>query len=81
MLLHSALIMDDILVDDNGILAGVVHWECASALPLWKACDFPDFLSSKPRYKEPDQYEFSLEDYDFLYEEHLQYELAPILSR
>jgi hypothetical protein len=63
MLLHSALIMDDILADDNGILTGVVHWECASALPMWKACDFPDFLSSKPRYKEPDQYEFSLEDY------------------
>jgi hypothetical protein len=64
--------MDDILADDNGILTGVVHWECAS---VWKACDFPDFLSSKPRYKEPDQYEFSLEDYGFLYEEHLQTKL------
>ena len=32
--------------DDNGILTGVVDWECASALPLWKACDFPSFLNS-----------------------------------
>jgi len=72
--------MDDILVDDNGILTGVVQWECASALPLWTACDFPYFLSDKPRYKKPDQ-EFSPEGDewdDYFYTEHLQYELTKL---
>ncbi|KAN0086641.1 hypothetical protein V8E54_000329 [Elaphomyces granulatus] len=80
MLDHGALIMDDILVDDNGILTGVVQWECASALPLWKACDFPEFLSDRPRYKElsPEDLNVSPEVYDYVYKEHLQYELTKL---
>ena len=41
MLFHDDLSQQNILVDDNGILAGVVDSECVSALPLWRACYYP----------------------------------------
>ena len=79
MLFHDDLDMDDILVDDNGILTGVVDWECVSALPLWKACDFPPFLNGKPRYKEPEIYLYNLEDPDTLYwDDLMEYELTKL---
>ena len=40
---------------NNGTLTGVVDWECVSAVPLWKACDYPSFLKSPFRDIKPDQ--------------------------
>ncbi|KAN0081905.1 Phosphotransferase enzyme family domain containing protein [Elaphomyces granulatus] len=72
MLFHDDLNQHNILVDDNGILTGVVDWECVSALPLWKACDYPCFLESKSRYAEElDRNKYDKDDPDTLYWEHL----------
>jgi hypothetical protein len=34
-------------------LTAVLDWECASALPLWKACSYPSFLRGRTRRLEP----------------------------
>ncbi|KAI2464256.1 kinase-like protein [Annulohypoxylon bovei var. microspora] len=44
MLWHDDISLDNILVDKNGILCGVIGWECVSCLPLYEACQFPAFL-------------------------------------
>ncbi|KAI0880515.1 kinase-like protein [Annulohypoxylon maeteangense] len=44
MLWHDNISLDNILVDKNGILCGVIGWECVSCLPLYEACQFPAFL-------------------------------------
>ena len=54
MLFHDDLSMHNILVADSGALAGVVDWECVSALPLWKACYYPSFLQGPTRDEKPD---------------------------
>ncbi|OJJ46198.1 hypothetical protein ASPZODRAFT_133198 [Penicilliopsis zonata CBS 506.65] len=52
---HPVMSMQkNILVQSGGELAGVLDWECVSALPLWKACDYPAFLQESPRRLEPD---------------------------
>jgi Phosphotransferase enzyme family len=79
MLFHDDLNKHNILVDDNGILTGVVDRECVSALPLWKACDYPCFLESKSRYEELDRNNYNKDDPDTLYWEHLmEYELTKL---
>lgn len=55
MLFHDNLTEHKILVDDSGVLTGVVDWECVSFLPLWKACDYPAFLGGPPRDEEPNR--------------------------
>lgn len=55
ILCHDDLSKHNIMVDDNGKLTGVVDWECVSAVPLWKACDYPSFLKSPFRDIKPDQ--------------------------
>ncbi|KAK3066693.1 hypothetical protein LTR53_016853 [Teratosphaeriaceae sp. CCFEE 6253] len=47
MLFHDDMNNHNILVDDSGALTGVIDWECVSALPLWRACDYPAFLESR----------------------------------
>ncbi|KAK3109659.1 hypothetical protein LTR53_016842 [Teratosphaeriaceae sp. CCFEE 6253] len=47
MLFHDDMNNHNILVADSGALTGVIDWECVSALPLWRACDFPAFLESR----------------------------------
>ena len=80
VLFHNDLSQYNILIDDNGTLTGVVDWECVSALPLWKACDYPFLLEGRPRDEEPDQNEYRHADDggpDSLYWEHLiEYELT-----
>ncbi|KAI1497906.1 kinase-like domain-containing protein [Biscogniauxia marginata] len=44
MLWHDNISLDNILVDENGILCGVLDWQCVSCLPLHEACQFPAFL-------------------------------------
>jgi Ser/Thr protein kinase RdoA (MazF antagonist) len=53
MLFHDDLSRHNILVDENGLLTGVVDWECVSFLPLWIACQLPPFLQGKPLDEEP----------------------------
>lgn len=52
-LFHNDLSMQNILVDRDGNITGVVDWECVSALPLWRACAFPEFLDGTDRNEEP----------------------------
>lgn len=84
MLFHDDLNQHNILVDDRGVLTGVVDWECLSALPLWRACDYPSFLEGTPRNKEPHQKEYQeTADADGepnnLYWEHLmEYEMTQL---
>jgi hypothetical protein len=61
MFYHDDLYLHNILVDDSGTLTGVVDWECVSALPLWKACCYPDFLEGPIRNKRPDQARYKYE--------------------
>ncbi|KAI0892103.1 kinase-like domain-containing protein [Annulohypoxylon nitens] len=54
MLWHDDISLDNIIVDKNGILCGVIGWECVSCLPLYEACQFPAFLQqSQDRPVEP----------------------------
>ncbi|KAJ5476806.1 hypothetical protein N7475_002535 [Penicillium sp. IBT 31633x] len=43
IIFHDDLSKHNILVNDNGELSGILDSECVSALPLWKACDYPSF--------------------------------------
>jgi len=53
-LCHDSLSFDNILVDENGILMGVIDWQCIPCLPLHEYCQFPAFLQqTHDRYKEP----------------------------
>lgn len=53
MIFHDDLSRHNILIEDKK-LSGVLDWECVSALPLWRACDYPSFLHNRPRDKKPD---------------------------
>jgi aminoglycoside phosphotransferase (APT) family kinase protein len=46
MIFHNDLSSHNILVDE-GVLTGVVDWECVSFLPLWIACQLPSVLQGK----------------------------------
>ncbi|KAI0008077.1 phosphotransferase enzyme family-domain-containing protein [Xylariaceae sp. FL0662B] len=54
LLWHNNLSLDNILVDENGVLCGIIDWECVSCLPLYEACQFPAFLQqAQDRLVEP----------------------------
>ncbi|OTB03812.1 hypothetical protein M426DRAFT_23337 [Hypoxylon sp. CI-4A] len=54
MLWHDNISLDNILVDENGILCGVVDWACVCCIPLYEACQFPTFLQQAfDRLNEP----------------------------
>ncbi|KAK9320840.1 hypothetical protein V1517DRAFT_195653 [Lipomyces orientalis] len=53
IIFHDDLSRHNILIGKGGELAGVLDWECVSALPLWKACYYPSFLEGPPRRLEP----------------------------
>lgn len=63
---HDDLSMQNILVDDLGKLVGIVDWECVSAFPLWRACQFPNLLDGRVRVERPQRetYGSAEEDYD-----------------
>lgn len=53
-LCHDALSLDNILVDDDGVLNGVIDWQSIPCLPLHETCQFPAFLQqAHDRYREP----------------------------
>lgn len=37
----------NVLVDEEGRLTALLDWDSVSAVPLWKACQMPEFLMSK----------------------------------
>jgi aminoglycoside phosphotransferase (APT) family kinase protein len=36
----------NVLVDDDGMLTALLDWDSVSTVPLWKACQMPEFLVS-----------------------------------
>jgi Ser/Thr protein kinase RdoA (MazF antagonist) len=53
IIFHDDLSMQNILVDESGKLTAIIDWECVSAVPLWRACQFPQLLESRTREEEP----------------------------
>ncbi|KAF5876763.1 putative kinase-like protein [Botrytis fragariae] len=45
VLVHDDLSMRNILIDDMGNITGILGWEDATAMPTWKATQYPQFLS------------------------------------
>jgi len=82
MLFHDDLSKHNILVDDSGALAGVVDWECVSALPLWKACYYPSFLEGPRRDNNPDRARYQREGdgqpVDLYWEHLMDFELTAL---
>lgn len=80
VLVHDDLSSPNILVHDNGDIAAILDWECVSALPLWNACYYPQFLQERPRRLEPElgRYVFKATgNVSDLYWEHLyEYEVT-----
>ncbi|KAF7941008.1 hypothetical protein EAE99_000645 [Botrytis elliptica] len=62
VLFHDDLSSRNILIDDDGTITGIVDWECVSTLPLWKACDFPEFLKGRERNEEPNRNQYAPDD-------------------
>ncbi|CAG8014163.1 unnamed protein product [Penicillium salamii] len=54
IMVHDDLSSQNILVNESGEFSAVLHWECVSALPVWKACDYPGFLQEKTRHVRPE---------------------------
>ncbi len=74
---HDDLSNHNIMVDHNGKLTGVVDWECVSAVPLWKACDYPSFLEGPIREEKPDEKKFRRDEPGSLcWERLMEYELT-----
>ncbi|CCC05158.1 hypothetical protein SMACR_07895 [Sordaria macrospora] len=40
----DSLSLDNLLVDENGCITGVVDWECVSTMPRWVSTQFPEFM-------------------------------------
>lgn len=64
-LFHNDLNQNNILIDSEGKITGVVDWECVSALPLWKACSLPEFLEGKDRTEKPKGEEYAEDTGDY----------------
>ena len=53
ILLHNDLNLSNILVDEDGQLTAILDWEAVTAVPLWKAYDFPKALDGPRREEKP----------------------------
>jgi hypothetical protein len=58
VLFHDDLSMENILVDGDGEITGIIDWECVSTLPLWRA-SAPVFLKGRDRNQEPKRDEYA----------------------
>ncbi|KAL3290744.1 kinase-like protein [Colletotrichum asianum] len=45
--------LEDILIDDDGNITGLVNWNCVSTMPSWFLTQMPLFLDGKVRNREP----------------------------
>jgi hypothetical protein len=61
---NSDLDIQNILVDADGHLAGVVDWENIHTSPLWYACQLPKFLCGQTLHDAPDQADFMIQGDD-----------------
>ncbi|KAH7305448.1 phosphotransferase enzyme family-domain-containing protein [Stachybotrys elegans] len=61
---HDDLSLENIMVDQDGSLTGVIDWECVSAVPLWVATQMPKFLRGATREEEPRRDGYGDEDLD-----------------
>ena len=68
IIFHNELSLQNILEDANRLEPAIIDWECVSALPLWRACQHPEFLIDRIRNEEPVKADYGTED---LYWEHL----------
>ncbi|KAJ4367424.1 hypothetical protein N0V83_007006 [Neocucurbitaria cava] len=50
---HQHLTEDNLMVDANHDLSGILGWECTHTLPLWLACQIPPFLRGPDRDEPP----------------------------
>jgi hypothetical protein len=46
--------MQNTLVDEEGRLTALIDWECVPAVPLWRACQFPQLLEGSTLEEKPD---------------------------
>ena len=82
-LFHNNLSAQNVLVDEDGALTGIVHWECTTVVPLWKAAQLPALLTNRQREAEPvrDLYADDIEENgtESLYYIHLrEYEITQL---
>ncbi|KAK7953761.1 hypothetical protein PG988_014455 [Apiospora saccharicola] len=47
------------MVDDQGHIAGIIDWECVSAMPSWMVTKTPAFLKGRERDEEPSRDEYA----------------------
>ncbi|KAI9818647.1 MAG: hypothetical protein M1826_001370 [Phylliscum demangeonii] len=52
-LCNDDLGMDNVLVDEDGVITAVLRWACVSLLPDWRVCELPDLLQSCEREEPP----------------------------
>ncbi|KAI9743459.1 MAG: hypothetical protein M1818_002771 [Claussenomyces sp. TS43310] len=64
IIFHHDLSWQNMLVDDAGKLTAIIDWECVSALPLWRACQLPQFLEGRNRDEEPLRHQYGVDDPD-----------------
>ncbi|KAH8923294.1 hypothetical protein BT69DRAFT_1242283 [Atractiella rhizophila] len=73
-LFHADLSWHNLLVSPTlKALSGIVDWECACTLPLWKVCSLPSFLLGREREEEPKALQYTSEETGLvsdLFEEH-----------
>ncbi|CAG7918139.1 unnamed protein product [Penicillium olsonii] len=68
---HSDITRHNLLVNNDGELAGVIDWEFVSAVPLWKACNYPGFLEGPPVPSKPSTEHFRSGEIPETYEPYL----------
>jgi aminoglycoside phosphotransferase len=51
---HQDLSVANIMVDDAGVLTGIIDWESTVAAPRWQACKIPRFLAGGNEDEVPD---------------------------
>ncbi|CAJ2512458.1 Uu.00g054730.m01.CDS01 [Anthostomella pinea] len=85
VLWHDNLSADNLLVDENGMLFGVIDWQCVSCLPLYEACQFPTFLQQAvDRLAEPMTVRYIIPgsgELDPIYESHLRQHEVTLLRQ
>lgn len=59
VLFHDDINENNILVDDDGNVTALVDWECVSALPEWRACQFPRLLEGNTNDEKPNAGEYA----------------------
>lgn len=82
MLFHDALSLDNILISGDGVLSGVLDWQCILAVPCYEACQFPAFLQQAyDRFRQPASRWYLIDDktvHGFYFQDLDQYALTEL---